>query len=87
MVGEPVISFVDELAASASSPSLIADNPTPPVSTPRMFNEILDIVAVSTSRPPAFDGQRFIKEIEPYPDVFATSSPRPSLSLMTDSTT
>ena len=77
VVGEPVISFVDELAASASSPSLIADNPTPPVSTPRMFNEILDIVAVSTSRPPAFDGQRFIKEIEPYPDVFATSSPRP----------
>ena len=77
VVGEPVISFVDELAASASSPSLIADNPTPPVSTPRMFNEILDIVAVSTSRPPAFDGQRFIKEIGPYPDVFATSSPTP----------
>ena len=80
VVGEPVISFVDELEASASSPSLIADNPTPPVSTPRMFNEILDIVAVSTSRPPAFDGQRFIKEIGPYPDVFASSSPSPASS-------
>ena len=79
VVGEPVISFVDELEASASSPSLFADNPTP-VSTPRMFNEILDIVAVSTSRPAAFDGQRFIKELGPYPDVFATSSPSPAPS-------
>ena len=43
-----------------------------------MFTEILNVISESTSRPAAFDGQRFTKEIGPYPDVFATSSPTPA---------
>ena len=76
--GKPVISFVDELEASASTPSFIAERTQ--VSTPRMFTEILNVISESTSRPAAFDGQRFLKEIGPYPDVFATSSPSPAPS-------
>ena len=77
--GGTVLRNVDELDASPSSPSLITvSNVSPQVSTPRMFTELMDIISVSTSRPPAFDGVQFVKEIGPYPDVFATSPPPPS---------
>ena len=75
--GGNVFRNVDELDASPSSPSLITEHP-PQVSTPRMFTELMDIISVSTSRPPAFNGVQFVQEIGPYPDVFATSPPPPS---------
>ena len=77
--GKQAITFVDDLDATPSSPSLITELPTQ-VSTPRMFTEILGILSDSTSRPAAFNGKTFIKEIGRYPDVFATSSPAPAQS-------
>ena len=74
------ISFVDELDASPSSPSLIAESSSQ-MSTPRMFTEFIDMISGSTSRPPAFDGQKFVKEIGRYPDVFSSSSPSPAPAL------
>ena len=77
--GKQAITFVDDLDATPSSPSLITELPSQ-VSTPRMFTEILGILSDSTSRPAAFNGKTFIKEIGRYPDVFATSSPAPAQS-------
>ena len=77
--GKQAITFVDDLDATPSSPSLITEIPSQ-VSTPRMFTEILGILSDSTSRPAAFNGKTFIKEIGRYPDVFATSSPAPAQS-------